>query len=153
MRRRLLEGDAVLRVHQVLGIMAQRVRLVVEHRERALPEAECGRHGRADARFVALAGLELVHDQLDEMCLVAVHRLHLVEAADLAVDAHLQVALLAERLEQLAVVALAPAHQRGEQQALAAVVFLQDQVHDLRVGVADHFPARDGRIGRRRARV
>ena len=153
MRRRLLQGDAVLGIDEMLRIMMQGARLVVEHRERALAQAERGSDRSAHARLVALAGLELVHDELDEMGLVAVHRLDVVQFADLAVDAHLQEALLAERIEKLAVVALASAHQRREQQAFASLEFLQDQVHDLRVGIAHHLLARHGRIGRRGAGV
>ena len=146
-RGRLLQGDAVLRVHQVLGIMVQRTRLMVEHRQRAFAQPQGGSDRSAYARLVPLAGLELVHDELDEVPFVAVHGLDLVQVADLPVDADLQIALLAERVEQFAVVALAAAHQRREQHALASVELLQDQVHDLRVGVAHHLLARDGRIG------
>ena len=148
MRRRLLQGDAVFGIHQVFGVVVDRAGFEIEHRQRPAAHRQRRGHGTAHAGEVFVGGLEPVHHQFDEVGLVAVHSLYWAEVADLAVDAHLQVSLLPERLEQFAVVALAAAHQRGEQQALAAPVLLQDEVHDLGVGVAHHLLARHGRIGR-----
>ena len=73
--------------------------------------------------------------------------------ANLAVDAGIDIALLGQRFEQLAVVALAALHHGGHQGDLAPGETREDQVGYLLVGVVDHLLARHGRIGPRRPRV
>ena len=149
MGRRLLQRHAAFRVHQVLGEMVQLARLVVQDGERALALVERGDDRIPDTLLIPVPGLELVDHELDEMGLVAVHGLDRAEFVDLPVDAHLGVSALAELLEQFAVVALAAAHQRAEQQALAPLEAGLYQGDDLLIGVADHLSAADGRISAR----
>ena len=78
MRRRLLERYAAVRIHQMLGIMPELTCLHVQQGKGALAHAERIDDGVAYALGVTRAGLELVHDQLDEMPLVAVEGIYLV---------------------------------------------------------------------------
>ncbi len=65
------------------------------------------------------------------MCLVTADAIHLVQVADLAVDADLQVAVRAEPLEQIPVVPLAAAHHGRQQRDLSARRQLVDGPRDL----------------------
>ena len=149
MRSRLLQRDAALRIHQMLGEMVDFSRLVVQDGQRALALVERGDDRVADAFLVPVSGLEFVDHKLDEMGLVAVHGLKGTQVLNLPVDAHLGIATLAELFEQLAVMAFSAAHQRTEQQALASLEPGLDQGNDLLVGVTDHLFAADRRIGTR----
>ena len=137
----------------MLREMVQFAGLVVQHSQRTLALVQGGSDRTADALLVPLARLELVDDQLDEMRLVAVHGLDGPELLDLPVDTHLGVSPLAHLLEKLAVMTLAAAHERTEQQALATFEAGQDQGRDLFVGIAHHFGAAGRRIGTRSPRI
>ena len=152
-RLRLLEGSARHRVHQMLGEMLQRTRFQVHHGHRPLAHGNRLPHGVAHPLVVPRPGLEAVHDELDEMRLVAVQGLYALQFEDFPVDADLRVAALPELVEQLPVMALAAPHERCQQIALAVPVRSEDQVHDLTVGVAHHFLAGLRRDGARTLRV
>ena len=152
-RLRLLEGSARHRVHQMLGEMLQRARFQVHHGHRPLAHGNRLPHGVAHPLVVPRPGLEAVHDELDEMRLVAVQGLYALQFEDFPVDADLRVAALPELVEQLAVMALAAPHERRQQVALAVPVRSEDEVHDLAVGVAHHLLAGFRRDGARTLRV
>ena len=120
----------------------------VHHYEGALAHAQGGSHGTAHARVIALLGLEFVHNKLDKVGFVAVERLHIVKIADDRVHPHLGVTLLAQLVEELAVVAFPPSHQRREQQAALAAEGFHYQLYYLGIGEAHHLLARQGRVGR-----
>ena len=77
------------------------------------------------------------------MALVAVQSLDLVQRQDIPVHPDIGVAALAQLVEQFAVMSLSAHDQRSEQIALLPLIFIHYQVHDLRVGVADHLLPRD----------
>ncbi len=87
------------------------------------------------------------------MHLVAVEFQSAGKFADLAVDAGIYVTLLGHRLEQLAVVSLAPLdHGRHESHATRGETF-DYKVAYLLVGKVLHLLARGGRVGARGARI
>ncbi len=118
------------------------------HRALALPHRLLERGHQPLARL--LAHLQAVDHQIDRVDLVAVEPHARRDFADFAVDAGVDVALLGERLEELAVVALSAFHDGGRQGDAPPGEPFEDQFGDPVVGVVDHLLARDGRIGARR---
>ena len=153
MRRGLLQRKAAVGVDQVLGEMPEGAGLHVHDGQRTLSGREGHAHRAAHALLVAVFGLQFVDHQFHEVALVAVEGVHLRKVAQLAVDAHAREALAAQLVEEFAVMPLASAHQRREQQALAVAVAAHYQVDYLRVGVADQLPAGHRRIRGRRLGV
>ena len=148
----LLEGYAAVRVDEMLRVMPEFPGFGVKYGEGAFPRSE-GRHDRTpDPCRIFLSWLHLVHHQFDEVNLVAVQGVHSDQVLDFPVDAHLGEAAAPQLVEQFAVVALAAPHQGSEEDAFDPVVFLEDQVHYLVVGIAYHLPAGNrrkcaGRLG------
>ncbi len=153
MRRRVLECHPCRGAHQVARIVAHPLRAVVVDGHRALALA----HGLAQRGQDALRGVgpgdQAVDHQVDRMDLVAVELHAGRDLADLAVDAGIEVALFRQRLEEFAVVALAPLDHGGQQRDFAPGEPLQDQLGNAVVAVVDHLLARLGRIGPRGASV
>ena len=152
-RRRIFERDARGGAHQMPRIVAHRLRIVVveRHRPLALPHRLLERSHQPVARLLAHA--QAVDHQVDRVDLVAVELHARRELAHLAVDTGVEVALLHQRLEQLAVVSLAALDDRCEQRDATACEIAQDQVENLLVGVMHHLLARSRRIGARSARI
>ena len=119
----------------------------VKHSHRTLSCSKGIGNGIAHPEYVAFSGLELVHNELDEMVFVAVQLFDFGQFANLAVNSYLGVTLAAHGVEELAVMALSAPDQGSQEQALAAFVLSQYQFHDFFVGVAHHLLARDGRVG------
>ena len=151
--RRVLESHARRGAHQVARIEALLFGAVVVdgHRSLALPHRLFQRGHQPLTGFVV--HYQTVHHQVDGVYLVTVETHPGGYFADLAVDAGVDVALLGQRFEQFAVVALAALHHGGHQGDLAPGETREDQIGDLVVGIVDHLLARDGRIGPRRPRI
>ncbi len=146
-RLELVEGQVVVQAGQVLGVHPLAVRVVLRQVDEvedddAARQAERGldRVGEPPPRGV-LDG-EPVDDDLDVVLLVLLQRgqdgrvvRHLVQPDDRAVDAGPGVALGLQFLEQLGELALAAAHDRGEDLEPGAVLELEDPVHDLLRGL------------------
>ncbi len=150
---RILEGIARGRAHQMPRIVARALALVIveNHRALALPH-RLGKRTH-DAFAVLLAHRHAIDDHIDRMHLVAVEFQSAGKFADLAVDAGIYVTLLGHRLEQLAVVSLAPLdHGRHESHATRGETF-DYKVAYLLVGKVLHLLARGGRVGARGARI
>jgi hypothetical protein len=132
-RLELLQEGAVLRAGEALGV--ELVDAVVgqegAHEALAGGEGELGRLGQA--RAVRLVDLHPVDDDLDVVLLVAleVAGRGLVDRLDDAVETHAGEALLLEVREQLAVLALAAAHDRRQQQRAGARVAGHEPLDDL----------------------
>jgi hypothetical protein len=101
-----------------------------ERHEVALPELERRVHRLAQPADGVGRDLEAVDDHLDRVALVALERTHLLDARHGAVDAHAHEALLAQVLEDGAVLALAVAHERRENLHVLAAVGLGEGAHD-----------------------
>ena len=82
------------------------------------------------------------------MHLIAADLHALYQVLDFAIYAHLHVALLADLVEELAVVPLAAAHQGAEYDDLPAVVVRCDLLQHLVLGVPQHGFAADVAVGR-----
>ena len=151
--RGVLEGHARRGAHQVARIEALLLGAVIVdgHRTLALPHRLFQRGHQPVTGFVVHR--QTVHHQVDGVYLIAVETHPGRYLADFAVDAGIDIALLGQRLEQFAVVALAALHDGGHQGDLAPGEALENQVGDLVVGIMDHLLARDGRIGPRRPRI
>ena len=87
---------------------------------------------------------EPVDDQVDGVDFVAVELHAGRDFADFTVDAGVDVALLGQALEELAVVALAPLDDGGHQRNLPPGEPLGNQCGNLFVGIVDHLLPRDG---------
>ena len=103
-------------------------------------------HGRVDRLLEAVAGLgegllgqgETVDDDLDVVVLVAIDLEVRHDFAQLTVDARVEVTLMAKALEEFAVVALAAAHDGGQQEEPAAPVVAENHLDDALLGIFDH---------------
>ena len=149
MRRGVLEGDTRRGAHQVPRIEALLFGAVVVdgHRTLALAHRLLERGREPVARL--LTDRQPVHDQVDRMDLVAVEAHARDDLADLAVDAGIEVALAGQRLEELAVMALAALDDRGHQRNAPSGKAPENQLDDPIVGIMHHLLARHGRIGPR----
>ncbi len=127
----------------MLGKVSEFVRAELQQGDRAFAEVQRCHHGVPHPLLVPLRRLELIHNQFDEMTLVAVQGIHFVQREDIPVHPDIGVATLAELVEQFAVVPLAADNKRSQEVALLPLIFIHYEVHDLRVGVADHFFSRD----------
>ena len=96
---------------------------------------------------------EPVDDQVDGVDFVAVELHAGRDFADFAVDAGVDVALLGQALEELAVVTLAPLDDGGHQRNLPPGEPLGNQCGNLFVGIVDHLLARDRRVSPRSPRI
>ncbi len=151
---RLLVGDAAGGAHEVAAQEPRRVlALGLHHHEAALAVLHRGLDGLGQPLAAAFAHLDAVHHQLDVVHLVAVEPGAAREVEHLAIGAGPQEALAQQLLEELAVVALAAAHERRQDEHLLAGVGLGHQLHDLLVGVAYHGLAGDVRVGIGHARI
>ena len=146
-RLRFLQGKAALRVYQMLGIMGQGTAFAVQNGQGAFADIERPPHGIPDAAVVSRFRLQAVHHHFNEVGFVTVQGVHLLQFTDFPVYADLRVAALAQLVEQLPVMALAAAHQRRKQVALAALILAHDQVYNLLVRVAHHLLAAFGGEG------
>ena len=143
---RLGVGEAAVGVHQHATEIAYAAVFIIQYHQDAFALTE----GRLDG-FAETCGISIrpqsVDHQLDVVHLVAVH-LHLVgNLLYLAVDAYFQEPFLRYLLEELAVVALAPFHQRGENHDVAATVFRGNDFQYLLFAVLHHGLAADGAVG------
>ena len=85
------------------------------HLGHAVAELERGLERFGQALLDVLARLEAVDHRFDGVLLAQGQRRHRVDLVQLAVDAHAHVALRAQLLEHLRVLALALAHHRRQQ--------------------------------------
>ncbi len=102
--------------------------------------------GFVDAVAQALhvgGSLEAVDHKLDGVVAVAVEFHAVGDLEHLSVDSDVEVAFLAEALEQFLVVSLAVFDKRGEYVDPAVGVVLRYEAYDLLVGVFDHRLARN----------
>ena len=67
---------------------------------------------------------------------------------DFAVDAHVEIALASQSLEEFTIVTLAHAHERGEEEDGLALVFIEDKVDDLLFRIFHHLLAALVAVGR-----
>ena len=116
-------------------------------------------HGNGDRLLQTLVGsdlartlmqrgdLQLVDHHLDVVVLIAVHFHASGNLHHLPVDADVQIALAAHGLEELAVVALAAPHQRGEDEDLPPGIVVEDHVDHALLGVFHHLLAGGVAVG------
>ena len=90
---------------------------------------------------------DAVDDDLDVVCLVAVHHHAKLNLAHHAIDANAGEACLTDVFEQLAVMTLTAAYGRCKNVDAFAVKLLEDQVGNLLFGVAYHALARVVGVG------
>lgn len=144
MRRGVFERDARRGAHQVAGVEALLFGTVVVdgHRTLALAQRlpERGHHPVAGL----LADDQAVDHQVDGVYLVPVEAHAGRNLADLAVDTGIDIPLFGQRLEQFAVMPLAPFDDGSHQGDLAPREARHDEPGDLLVGIMHHLLARDG---------
>ena len=138
MRRRLLQGHARIRIHEMLGEMLQGISAGLQHRHRTLSQVEGGHHGIPDPLLVSLRRLELIDHKLNEMALVAVQGIDFIQRPDLAVNPDFSISTPPQLVEKFPVVTLPASYERSEEIALPAFVALDYKVHDLSVRVPYH---------------
>ena len=146
-RLRFLQGQAALRVHQVLGIVGKGAGFLVQDGNGAFSQVECPAYRLPHAAVVPGGGLEPVHHQFYEVGLVSVQCRNALQLKDFSVYTHFRVAAFAHLVEEFPVVTFSAPDNRREKVAFAAAVLAHDEVHDLGVRVADHFPAAFRGIG------
>ncbi len=152
-RLELVEGQVVVQAGQVLGVHPLAVRVILRQVDEVEDDHPAGQAERGLHRVGEPAPRRVLHgepvdDHLDVVLLVLLQRgqlagQRLVEADDHAVHPGPGVALGLQLAQQLAVLALAPAHHRGEHLEPGAVLELEHPVHDLLRGLPGDRPAAD----------
>ena len=118
-----------------------------EQHHHALALFEGGLDSFTQTGFATFVHTQAVDDQLDVVNLVAID-LHVVgELLYLAIDAHPKEPFHRHLGEELAVVTLAAAHQRGEDDDFLLGVVVVYDVEYLLLGELHHLLARCGRVG------
>ena len=140
-------------VHESLGEVFRLARIAVHHHDHAVALAHGNAHGVLQSLIILVAHLELVDHHLDVVVLVSVYLHAARNLLDLAVDTDIEVALLAHALEELTVMALALAHEWGEDVDGMSGIVGEDHVDDLLLGVFHHLLAAQIAISRGRPRV
>ena len=122
--------------------------------DRHVAVGELGRllDGLGDAAHAPLADDDAVHHDLDGVAELLVELDGVVEAADLAVDAHAREALAAQVVEQLGELALAVGDHRREHECAPVLPRLEDLVGHLVGGLALDHAAALGAVRRAHAR-
>ncbi len=144
--RRLFVRQAVVGIHEVLAEGGDFFGIGIENKDEAVAGAEGGLQRGGDAVAAVVAHFEAVHYQFDVVYFVAVHLQIGHQLADFAVNAHFGIALFAHLLEEFAVVAFAPPHQRRQHNDFMAVKEFHNALFHLVFGVAHHFFAADVRV-------
>ena len=134
----ILVGDARDGVHQSLGEVFHLLASFLDDRHHAVALFHGVGHALADALFVGLLHHEFVYHHLDVVVLVAVYLHSRHNLQYLSVHPHIEIALAAHAVEEFAVVALALANERGEEIDGLALVFVENHVDDLLLGVFHH---------------
>ena len=138
-RRHLVEGEAAVRARQRLGevleLLPPVVRLDRDRRD-ALGELERGLDRVGDAAADVGLGDEPIDHDLDRVLVGLRQPDGLAELTHLAVDARAGEALACELVEELAVLALAPPHDRGQHLEPGAFGQLHHLIDDLVGGLA-----------------
>ena len=112
-------------------------RLIVHNHQETLALLHGNLDGLLQALVSTLDGNPVYH-HFDVMGLVAVDLHALLDFLYLTVDTDMQVALLAHRLEQLAIVTLTTMNQRRQNQYLASGVVILNHVDNLLLGIFYH---------------
>ena len=150
-RLELDQGGAVLGAGEALGVDGRALGLAVAVDDLDLHESVCQGNGRLDRVGEALAHVVAHHEPVDDdgdVVLVAlVEHDRLLEHAHAIVDLHALEAVGAKLLQQLAVLALAAAHDGGHHHEAGVVCELHRLVDDLLCRLADDRAAADGTVG------
>ena len=120
--------------------------LIHEHDESVALSHGIG-HALAQALVVLVVDLELIDHHLDVVVLIAVETHAVHHLAHLAIDTHIEEALAAHLLEELAVVSLAGLDERSQDEDGTALIVFQYEVDNLLLGILDHLLARSVGVG------
>ena len=133
--------------HQSAAVVAHLSRLQVEHHQQSVALSHGRSHTALQSAVVLVLHFELVDDHLHIVGAVAVE-LHSGQCfAHLAIDAHIEIALLAHLLKELLIMPFTPPHQRCQQVNLATRIVVEDEVEDLLFAVLHHLLAREIGVG------
>ena len=151
-RGQLLDGDAAV----LAGVVLRKKLLLpggdVVHQHQPAGEAGGGLRAVRQAAGAVRPHHQAVHDDLDVVLFVLVELDVLREVIDAAVHPHAHIAGLARVLEHLCVLALARAHDGGEDLYARALRPGEHLVDDLVDGLLAYLPAALGAVGHARAR-
>ncbi len=139
-------------IHERLAVVAQLAAFGVEHHQLVAALLEGELHRVAQAGLVFAGHAQAVHHQLYVVVAVAVELHAKGDFLHLAIDAHVHVALFAQLLKQVFVVALAVLHQRRKNVDFAAVVAVENEVENLVDRILHHLLARQVGVGVTHAR-
>ena len=148
-----IERHAGVGADIILAQKAQRAAAVFHDGNAPLALSERRDHRRCDPAAAPFVGQQLVHDQIDEVCLVAVQRLYGGQIAQNIVYQYLRISFLDKMLEKVLIMPFAARHQRRQQQNLPPSILAEYHIHYHGVGIAHHLLARRGRKGLRGAGV
>ena len=146
--RRVAVRHARRGAHQALAVILRLARVLFHYHQQAVALLHCRGHALPEPLVVLVPHAQLVYHHLYVVVLVAVG-LHAARYFNnLAVHSHVQVSLAAHALEQLAVVPLSVAHERGQDVYRLAVVALVYHAQHVVLGVFHHLLARGVAVGR-----
>ncbi len=147
MRSRLHIGQSRRGIHERAAVVAHLITLGIQHHQLAVSLLESQVNGVGQALAVLVGHLEAVHHEFHTVVDVAVELHPEGNLAQCPIDTHVHVALLAQVLKQVLVMALAVLDQRSQDVYLVTLVTFQYQTQDLVGCVLDHALARQVGIG------
>ena len=134
-------------IHERAAVVAHFVGLGVENHQLAVSLLECQVNGLGKAFGVLGPHFEAVHHELHAVVDISVQLHAEGDFAQLAIDAHVDISLLAQVLKQVLVVSLAVLDQWRQDIDASPVVALENQAQDLVDGVFHHLLPREVGIG------
>ena len=133
--------------------MAHLARRHLHNHYQSLALGKCGCKALLQSlRILGIHG-KFVNDNLNVMVLVSLQHHAARHLAQLAIYAHIEIALAHHLLKQLLVVSLAVLHKRSKYIYALAVICIEQQFKDFLLGIFHHLLAREVRVGIGRTRI
>ena len=140
-------GNARGGAHQKLAVVLHLLGLVVEDHDGTLAVFHRDLHAVGEPLLRIIRHGEVIDRQLDIVDFVTIDLHAHDKGFHRAIDTHAGESLLADVLEQFAIMTLAPLHHRSEQRDGMTLVTLQNQVYELLFGIVDHLLLRVVGVG------
>ena len=144
---RLLVGESRDRTHEALAVVAHLATVLIHEHDESVALSHGIGHTLAQALVVLVVDLEFVDHHLDVVVLVAVETHAMHHLAHLTIDTHIEEALAAHLLEELAVVSLTSLDEWSENKDGTALIIIQYEINYLLLGILDHLLARSVGVG------
>ena len=140
-RSRILVGDTRYRVHESLGVSLGLLGTFLKNHYHAVALFHSRRHTLADTFLIFFLHHQFIDHSFYIVVLVAVGFHIGNDFEDVAVESHVEIPLFAHTFEEFAVMTLALANEWSEQEDSLALIFAENHVDDLFLGIFHHLLA------------